>query len=225
MRSAKSIGRSPREVAEELAAKVISLDEVESAEVAGPGFLNLRVSDAFFLAALSEIGDGYGGGWVESPERVQVEMVSANPTGPVVVSAARNGAYGDCVARLLAFAGHDVSREYYYNDAAATEQDGGPPPPPPPPPKQKKKKKKKERKKENGCAHGPAHLSRVAPRSCGRASGVGEACSGPMSILTHPGGNSRSASRNSWSWPSRSAVACAPTPPGTPRRSTEYAGR
>ena len=117
MRSAKSIGRSPREVAEELAAKVISLDEVESAEVAGPGFLNLRVSDAFFLAALSEIGDGYGGGWVESPERVQVEMVSANPTGPVVVSAARNGAYGDCVARLLAFAGHDVSREYYYNDA------------------------------------------------------------------------------------------------------------
>jgi arginyl-tRNA synthetase len=117
MRSAKSIGRSPREVAEELAAKVISLDEVESAEVAGPGFLNLRVSDAFFLAALSEIGDGYGGGWVESPERVQVEMVSANPTGPVVVSAARNGAYGDCVARLLAFGGHEVSREYYYNDA------------------------------------------------------------------------------------------------------------
>ena len=52
-------------------------------------------------------------------ERVQVEMVSANPTGPIVVSAARNGAYGDCVARLLEFGGHDVSREYYYNDAGA----------------------------------------------------------------------------------------------------------
>jgi arginyl-tRNA synthetase len=57
LRSAKSIGRHPREVAEEIAAKVIALDEVESAEVAGPGFLNLRVTDAFFLEALSEIGD------------------------------------------------------------------------------------------------------------------------------------------------------------------------
>ena len=117
LRSAKSIGRSPREVAEELATKVISLDEIESADVAGPGFLNLRVSDAFLLDALAEMGPTYGGGWIESPERVQIEMVSANPTGPIVVSAARNGAYGDCVARLLAFGGDDVSREYYYNDA------------------------------------------------------------------------------------------------------------
>jgi arginyl-tRNA synthetase len=119
LRSAKSIGRPPREVAEELASKVIELEEVESAEVAGPGFLNLRVSDAFFLAALAEVGDGYGGAWAATPERIQVEMVSANPTGPVVVSAGRNGAYGDCVARLLAFGGHDVSREYYYNDAGS----------------------------------------------------------------------------------------------------------
>ncbi len=117
LRSAKSIGRPPREVAQEIATKVIELDEVESAEVAGPGFLNLRVSDGFFLSALGEIGEGYGGRWASAPERVQVEMVSANPTGPVVVSAARNGAYGDCLARLLAFGGHDVSREYYYNDA------------------------------------------------------------------------------------------------------------
>ena len=63
--------------------------------------------------------DGYGGGWADSPQRIQVEMVSANPTGPIVVSAARNGAYGDCVARLLAFGGHTVEREYYYNDAGA----------------------------------------------------------------------------------------------------------
>ena len=65
------------------------------------------------------MGEGYGGGWAETPERVQVEMVSANPTGPIVVSAARNGALGDCVARLLAFGGHAVEREYYYNDAGA----------------------------------------------------------------------------------------------------------
>jgi arginyl-tRNA synthetase len=117
MRSAKAIGRAPRELAQELAEKVVELDEIESADVAGPGFLNLRVSDRFFLDALAEIDENYGGGWAETPERVQVEMVSANPTGPIVVSAARNGAYGDSVARLLEFAGHDVSREYYYNNA------------------------------------------------------------------------------------------------------------
>src|SRR6476646_4150107 len=119
MRSAKSIGRPPRELAQELAEKVVTLDEIESAEVAGPGFLNLRLADAFFLDALSEIDENYGGGWADQPERVQIEMVSANPTGPIVVSAARNGAYGDCVARLLEFGGHTVSREYYYNDAGA----------------------------------------------------------------------------------------------------------
>ena len=119
MRAARSLGRPPRELAKEYAAKAAELDEIASAEVAGPGFLNLRVDDAFFLEALAEVGEGYGGGWVETPERIQVELVSANPTGPIVVSAARNGAYGDCVARLLAFGGHAVAREYYYNDAGA----------------------------------------------------------------------------------------------------------
>src|SRR3990172_8891598 len=61
-------------------------------------------------------GDGYGGGSAATRERVQVEMVSANPTGPITVASARNGAYGDSVARLLAFAGHEVSREHYVND-------------------------------------------------------------------------------------------------------------
>ncbi len=64
-----------------------------------------------------EAGAGFGGGSAATSERVQVEMVSANPTGPMTVASARNGAYGDCVARLLAFAGHTVEREYYYNDA------------------------------------------------------------------------------------------------------------
>jgi arginyl-tRNA synthetase len=119
LRSAKSLGRPPRELAQELAARIAGLDEVESAEVAGPGFVNLRLADSFFADALAEVGDGYGGGWAASPERVQVEMVSANPTGPLLVSHARNGAYGDSVARLLAYGGHAVEREYYYNDAGA----------------------------------------------------------------------------------------------------------
>ncbi|HEY3921364.1 MAG TPA: arginine--tRNA ligase [Gaiellaceae bacterium] len=117
LRTAKSAGRPPRELAEELAAKATAIPEVEQAQVAGPGFVNVQVSDAFLADALAEIGDGYGGGSAENPERVQVEMVSANPTGPLTVASARNGAYGDSVARLLEFSGHEVSREYYWNDA------------------------------------------------------------------------------------------------------------
>ncbi len=117
LRTAKQAGRPPRELAEELALEVVSLDAVERAEVAGPGFLNLWLTDGFFLEALAELGEGYSGGWADPAERVQVELVSANPTGPILVSHARNGAYGDSVARLLAFAGHTVEREYYYNDA------------------------------------------------------------------------------------------------------------
>ena len=78
--------------------------------------------DAWLAAGVAEIAGsdgGFGSGSAAEPERVQVEMVSANPTGPVTVAAARNGAYGDAVARVLAFAGHEVEREYYYNDAGA----------------------------------------------------------------------------------------------------------
>ena len=116
MRSAKAAGRPPRELAEELAARVSALPEIAATEIAGPGFINLWLRDEWFVGALAEIGDGYGGGFV-TPEYVQVEMVSANPTGPILVSHARNGAYGDSVARLLEFAGDRVEREYYYNDA------------------------------------------------------------------------------------------------------------
>src|SRR5579872_549340 len=119
LRRAKELGRSPRELAEELAAKAPTLEGVESADVAGPGFLNLWLADSFFVESLGEVNAGYGGGFADPPQRVQVEMVSANPTGPIVVSAARNGALGDSVARLLAFGGDTVVREYYYNDAGA----------------------------------------------------------------------------------------------------------
>ena len=110
----------PREVAEELSAQVAQLEGVASVQVAGPGFLNLTVADALLGAGLDAVlgaGRRFGAGSAETPERVQVELVSANPTGPITVAAARNGAYGDAVARLFEFAGNEVEREYYYNDA------------------------------------------------------------------------------------------------------------
>jgi arginyl-tRNA synthetase len=112
-------GRPPRELAEQLAGQAMELDVVDRAEVAGPGFLNLFLRPAWYTEALGEIleaGEGYGGAFVETAACVQVEMVSANPTGPLTVGSARNGAYGDAVARLLAFAGNEVEREYYFND-------------------------------------------------------------------------------------------------------------
>jgi arginyl-tRNA synthetase len=122
LRLAPTRQRAPREVAEELAVVARRLPDVERAEVAGPGFLNLFLRDDWFREALGEIleaGTAYGSGSAGRPERVQVEMVSANPTGPIVVSAARNGAIGDSLSRLLGHAGHMVEREYYYNDAGA----------------------------------------------------------------------------------------------------------
>jgi arginyl-tRNA synthetase len=117
LRAAKAARRPPRELASELAEKAAALDAVASVDVAGPGFLNLRLADAFFVETLAEVDGTYGAG--AAGRRVQVEMVSANPTGPITVASARNGAYGDAVARLLAFAGDTVEREYYYNDSGA----------------------------------------------------------------------------------------------------------
>jgi arginyl-tRNA synthetase len=92
-------------------------------EVAGPGFLNLFLSDRFWrsaLGAVAEAGGDFGGGVAQADataERILVEFVSANPTGPITVAAARHAAYGDSLCRILAFAGHAVEREYYVNDA------------------------------------------------------------------------------------------------------------
>jgi arginyl-tRNA synthetase len=109
------------ELAEELAASAVKHPEVASASAAAPGFVNLTLASAVLGELLEEMlraGREYGGGSEASgAQRVQVEMVSANPTGPITVAAGRNGAYGDSVARLLEFAGHTVEREYYYNDA------------------------------------------------------------------------------------------------------------
>jgi arginyl-tRNA synthetase len=120
MRLAGARRQPPRVIAEQLAELAAALSDVDRAEIAGPGFVNLWLSPAWYRDALAEIlaaGRTYGSGSARTKERVQVEMVSANPTGPITVAAARNGAYGDSVARLLEFAAHDVEREYYYNDS------------------------------------------------------------------------------------------------------------
>jgi arginyl-tRNA synthetase len=119
LRLAGAQRRAPRELAAELAEKVAQLPEVERAEVAGPGFLNLFVTDAFLAAALEEIGGGLRRGLRTGARARERRDGVGESDRPDPVSAARNGAYGDSVARLLEFAGHEVVREFYYNDAGA----------------------------------------------------------------------------------------------------------
>src|SRR3954468_10000548 len=118
---APALRQPPREVAEQLADRVRGRlgGALERAEVAGPGFLNLFMSDEWYRAAVAAAvtaGDDYGRGRPEPRERVNVEFVSANPTGPPNAATGRHAAYGDSLARILEFAGHDVEREYYVND-------------------------------------------------------------------------------------------------------------
>jgi arginyl-tRNA synthetase len=117
LQSASKHRRPPREFAAELAERAAELEEVERTEVAGPGFVNLWLTTAWLGEALAEIGPDYGGGIAAERQKIQVELVSANPAGPLTVGSARNGAYGDSVARLLAYAGHEIEREYYFNDS------------------------------------------------------------------------------------------------------------
>src|SRR5919204_3111757 len=116
LRTGRGRKRPPRELAAELAERVVGLAQVERAEVAGPGFLNIWVARDWYADALGEIDSEYGGGFATPHARIQVELVSANPVGPLTVGSARNGAYGDSVARLLRFAGQQVEEEYYFND-------------------------------------------------------------------------------------------------------------
>jgi arginyl-tRNA synthetase len=119
---AKAAGEPPRAVAQRLG-EGLSLrlgNALDRFEIAGPGFVNLFMSDAWLRDALARAlgaGERFGSGAAARPERILVEFVSANPTGPMHVGHARNAAYGDALARLLAFHGHQVGREFYVNDA------------------------------------------------------------------------------------------------------------
>ena len=117
---AKPAKTNPRALAEALAAELGTLDEVAEATVAGPGFINLRLTDAAWRDELTQIaaaGDNYGRSTSGKGVRVNVEYVSANPTGPMHMGHCRGAVVGDALASLLEFAGHDVIREYYVNDA------------------------------------------------------------------------------------------------------------
>jgi arginyl-tRNA synthetase len=122
---APALGAKPREIAETLGAALSAelRADLTSYEVAGPGFVNLTMSDGWYRRALTtvlEAGQAFGGGGAlraGSAERVLLEFVSANPTGPMVAANGQSAAYGDALGRILAHHGHDVSREYYFNDA------------------------------------------------------------------------------------------------------------
>jgi arginyl-tRNA synthetase len=116
------LSEPPREVAERIleALERTLGDELDRAEVAGPGFLNLVLSDEWHRRALHSVldaGERFGAGGAERPERTLLEFVSANPTGPLVAASGRHAAYGDALARILRHYGHSVDTEYYFNDA------------------------------------------------------------------------------------------------------------
>jgi arginyl-tRNA synthetase len=119
---APTLKSPPREVAERVGTALRERlgDRIDRVEVAGPGFLNVFLADAWYTAAAAHVlsaGDDWGSGTAETRERVNLEFVSANPTGPLTAASGRHAAYGDALGRLLEFAGHDVAREYYFNDA------------------------------------------------------------------------------------------------------------
>lgn len=117
---AKPAGTNPRALAEKIAVGLGAIDEVASAEIAGPGFINLRLHDDVWreeLRAIEVAGDDYGRSSLGKGVTVNVEYVSANPTGPMHMGHCRGAVVGDALASLLEYAGHRVIREYYVNDA------------------------------------------------------------------------------------------------------------
>ena len=117
---AKSAATNPRVLAEKILAHLATDPLIESAEIAGPGFINLRLAPVNWLGelhAIAALGEDYGRSAMGEGRRVNVEYVSANPTGPMHMGHCRGAVVGDALASLLEFAGHDVIREYYVNDA------------------------------------------------------------------------------------------------------------
>ncbi|MER9867579.1 arginine--tRNA ligase [Mesorhizobium sp. M0136] len=119
---AKPTGQNPRALAERLAEAVRADEDIAAAEIAGPGFVNLRLKDGFWQAHLTTLlgeGRNYGRSTVGGGKKTNVEYVSANPTGPMHVGHCRGAVVGDALANLMAFAGYDVTKEYVINDAGS----------------------------------------------------------------------------------------------------------
>ncbi|MFO1123544.1 MAG: arginine--tRNA ligase [Hyphomicrobiales bacterium] len=118
----KAFGKPPRAVAEAIAAKLRALPDIAAVEIAGPGFINIRLSATVWprlLASALKLGEGYGRSNLGGGLKANVEYVSANPTGPLHVGHCRGAVFGDALAQLLVETGFDVTREYYINDAGA----------------------------------------------------------------------------------------------------------
>lgn len=116
---AKPLGKNPREVAGALVERFKNAPDVESVEVAGPGFINFRLSNSIWHQVLKAVGGqgaNYGRSDLGQGERVNIEYVSSNPTGPMHVGHTRGAVFGDALASLMAWSGYDVTREYYIND-------------------------------------------------------------------------------------------------------------
>ncbi len=119
---ARPAGKKPREIAEVLAGKLASDGRISVADVAGPGFINLRLAPSVWqgvVKSVLETGRDFGRTAMGRGQKVNVEYVSANPTGPLHVGHARGAVFGDALASLLDFSGHEVTREYYINDGGA----------------------------------------------------------------------------------------------------------
>ena len=119
---AKPSGMKPRELADTLVAALPASDAIQKTEIAGPGFINFFAATdaaAQIVAQVLDSGDAFGRSLIGKGEKVQVEFVSANPTGPLHVGHGRGAAIGDSLCRLLEATGYDVTREFYYNDAGA----------------------------------------------------------------------------------------------------------
>src|SRR5690606_19802259 len=117
---AKPLGKNPREVAAALVERLKGDPDVVSVDIAGPGFINFRLGNAILhkvLRAIGEQKEAYGRSDMGKGERVNVEFVSANPTGPMHVGHTRGAVFGDALAALMIYSGYDVTREYYINDA------------------------------------------------------------------------------------------------------------
>lgn len=117
---AKPLGLKPRDLAEKVVESLRLERDIAEVTVAGPGFVNIRLQASFWVSHLAEIlkaGTKYGANYLKQPRKVNVEYVSANPTGPMHVGHCRGAVVGDAVANLLRYAGHEVTKEYYINDA------------------------------------------------------------------------------------------------------------
>ncbi|MBT7663775.1 MAG: arginine--tRNA ligase, partial [Rhodospirillaceae bacterium] len=118
----KQAKMKPRDIATPLAERLAALEDVTAAEIAGPGFINLRLSEDFWRARLGDVlgqGISYGDSQMAAGQKINVEYVSANPTGPLHIGHVRGAVYGDALAALLSKVGYDVCKEYYINDAGS----------------------------------------------------------------------------------------------------------